>query len=277
MSPVPAPSTVFAVQSSGPIKSPVAFAHPLDPLTPDEITAASLAIRYYVAEKTNVNAIKFIALNLLPPPKQVVLAHLGIPTSPGTKPEAPTFIIRQAESDVDTFEKLPEALHPQITPEEVLAAEKVVRDDPVVQKLAADVGIAPHQIFCDGWAIGYDERFPKQRRVLQALVFARFSEHENLYAHPMDFVPVIDPNVEKVIHIDFPPTYKKTPNGPTLSASSTAPPGLLNAEDALAHSGRERIHPPLAKQNFLADLMAEDDKNFKLRDDIKPLHIVQPE
>ncbi|KAF9017380.1 hypothetical protein BDZ89DRAFT_1213902, partial [Hymenopellis radicata] len=36
---------------------------------------------------------------------------------------------------------------------------------------------------------------------VQALVFARFSEHENLYAHPMDFVPVIDANADEVIHI----------------------------------------------------------------------------
>ncbi|KAH0591411.1 hypothetical protein H2248_001488 [Termitomyces sp. 'cryptogamus'] len=280
-------------------EKPVAFKHPLDPLTPDEITAASLAIRLYIAEKTDVTAIKFITLNHLPPPKKIVLAYLGISTSPDDKPEAPAPIIRQAESDfldvttgnsyntilsyrdskwqVDTFEKLPESQHPQITPEEVLVAENVVRNDPAIQKLAADVGIAPHQIFCDGWAIGYDERFPAQCRVLQALVYARFSEHENLYAHPLDFVPVIDSNAEEVIHIDFPPTYKNTPNGPTLSASSTAPPALSNTEEALAHSSRERVHPPLARQNFLPDLMAEDDKDFKLRDDIKPLHIVQPE
>ncbi|KAG6806263.1 hypothetical protein H0H93_003255, partial [Arthromyces matolae] len=78
--------------------------HPLDPLTPDEhstvkIVAASLVVRQYVAENTDINAIKFITLYLLPPPKKVVLAHLGIPLSPGAKPEAPTPIIRQAESD----------------------------------------------------------------------------------------------------------------------------------------------------------------------------------
>ena len=48
-----------------------------------------------------------------------------------------------------------------------------------------DAGILPEQIFCDGWSIGYDERFPQQRRVQQALMFARFSEHDNLYAHPL--------------------------------------------------------------------------------------------
>ncbi|KAG6887954.1 hypothetical protein C0992_010057 [Termitomyces sp. T32_za158] len=285
----PVPNHAIGTVHSQSVKKPlVAFKHPLDPLTPDEIAAASLAIRHYVAEKTDVNAIKFIGLNLLPPPKKIVLAFLGIPTSPGAKPEAPTYIIRQAESDsynailsyrglkwrVDTFEKVPDAQHPQITLEESLVAEKVVRNDPVVQKLAAEVGIAPHQIFCDGWAIGYDDRFPAQHRVLQALVFARFSAHENLYAHPL----VVERNScrENEAH-HFPPTYKKAVNGLTLTAHSTAPPELSNAEEALAHSKRERIRPPLARQNFLPDLISEDDKHFKFRDDIKPLHIVQPE
>ncbi|KAG6883674.1 hypothetical protein C0992_008147, partial [Termitomyces sp. T32_za158] len=131
------PSTVTTVKSS--VKEvPAAFKHPLDPLTPDEITTASFAIRQYVAKKTEVKAIKFITLYLLPPPKKAVLAHLGIPTSPGAKSEAPVPIIRQAESDVDTFDKLPETQHAQISPEELIIAEEVVRKDPVVQKLAAD-------------------------------------------------------------------------------------------------------------------------------------------
>lgn len=46
-------------------------------------------------------------------------------------------------------------------------------------------GVLPDQIYCDGWSIGYDERFPQSRRVQQALVFARYGQHENLYAHPM--------------------------------------------------------------------------------------------
>ena len=47
------------------------------------------------------------------------------------------------------------------------------------------VGVEPHQICCDGWAIGYDHRFPQKRRVQQALMYARFSEHDNYYAHPL--------------------------------------------------------------------------------------------
>ncbi|KAG5642009.1 hypothetical protein DXG03_003781 [Asterophora parasitica] len=290
MSSVVKPSTV-------PKDISVAFTHPLDPLTPDEITAASLAIRHYIAENTEVKAIKFIALYLLPPPKKVVLAHLGIPLSPGAKPETPTPIIRQAEADfldvvngrsynailsyrdskwsVDALEELAAELHSQISVEELVDCETVVKNNALVQKLAADVGVTPDQIVCDGWSIGYDERFPQSRRVQQALVYARYSQHDNLYAHPMAFIPILDVHTKEVIHVDFPPTYKATPKGPVLSVETTSPPPL--SEDSLAASGRERIPPPRAPINFLPDLMAQDDKDFKPREGIKPLHVVQPE
>ena len=51
--------------------------------------------------------------------------------------------------------------------------------------LSFGLGITKDQIHCDGWSIGYDDRFPKSMRLQQALLFARFSRHDNLYAHPM--------------------------------------------------------------------------------------------
>lgn len=74
--------------------------HPLDPLTPDELTAVCLAIRKHIATETDVKAVKFITCYLLPPPKKAVLAFLGIPLAPGAKPEAPIPITRKAQADV---------------------------------------------------------------------------------------------------------------------------------------------------------------------------------
>ncbi|KAJ7188863.1 copper amine oxidase [Mycena filopes] len=271
--------------------------HPLDPLTPNEITDVCLALRKYIATQTDVKALKFISCYLLPPPKKAVLAYLGIPLAPGTKPEEPILITRKAEVDIidlvngrsynailslqevgwtlDTFDLLEEGLQPQISVEELVNCERVVRNDPLVQQLAKDVGITPEQIHCEGWSIGYDERFPTTNRLQQGLLFARFSQHDNLYAHPMDFLAVFDSNSEKVLHVEFAAHYKSTPNGPTLSVPSTAPPTLEG--DQLAKAQRERIPPPRAAFDFLPDLMATTQKDFKLREDVKPLHIVQPE
>jgi primary-amine oxidase len=77
-----------------------AAGHPLDPLTPDEITAVCLAVRKHIATETDVKAIKFITCYLLPPPKKAVLAFLGIPLAPGAKPEEPVPITRKADVDV---------------------------------------------------------------------------------------------------------------------------------------------------------------------------------
>ncbi len=100
---------------------------------------------------------------------------------------------------------------------------------------------------------------------------------------------MVDSITKKVIHIDFPPRHTKPSSSssmysPTgldldLSSSKTTPPTL--SEDAFSASNRERIPPPLENGDFLPDLMKENaektGKPFKLRDDIKPLHIVQPE
>ncbi|KAI0824402.1 peroxisomal copper amine oxidase [Trametes gibbosa] len=303
--PLTAPSTATAVTSSeGPLKVPP-FKHPLDPLTPEEIAAISHSVRRYVAEKTDVKAVRFITSSLLPPPKKTVLAYLGIPLLSGEKPEPATEIVRKADVDfidavagaaynsivslhgqdwiVDTVDKLPEGVQPQISVQELLLCEEIIRADQRVIKLAAEVGVKPEQLHADGWAIGYDGRFPENKRIQQALMFARWGRHENLYAHPLDFVPVVDSIAKKVIHIDFPPCTKQK-GEPSLSegsaaavdntSSTTKPPSL--EEDAFKAANRKRIPPPQESHDFLPDLLAQKE-GFKFRNDVKPLHVVQPE
>ena len=43
----------------------------------------------------------------------------------------------------ETLEKLPEGTEPQISVEELMQCEKIIRKDPTVQKLASDVGQCP--------------------------------------------------------------------------------------------------------------------------------------
>lgn len=70
-----------------------------------------------------------------------------------------------------------------------------------------------------------------------------------------------------MIHIDFAP--HRTKGGGGLSAS-TAPPPV--EENAFEMSGRERIEPPRRNFEYLPEIAG-----ISLRDDIKPLHIIQPE
>ncbi|KAI6010950.1 copper amine oxidase [Pisolithus orientalis] len=272
--------------------------HPLDPLTPDELNAVTLTVRKYTVEHTGIKALRFVTCFLLPPPKRAVLAALGIPVTPGGKPEVPTNIVRKAESDffdavtgtaynavlalveeewkVESLERLSEGTQPNITMDELINCEIIVQNDPRIQALAKEVGIEPHQIYADGWVIGWDDRFPKDRRLAQAFLFARFSKHENLYAHPLDFIPVIDAIARKIVRIDFPPAWRKEADGSVkLSAPTTQP--LPLSDDAFQGANRPRVQPPLARYEFLPDLMKEADPNYKERDDVKPFHVIQPE
>ncbi len=96
--------------------------------------------------------------------------------------------------------------------------------------------------------------------------------HVHHKQHKQDFIPIVDMNACKVIHIDFPGAYPKVP-------TSTQPPPL--DKDPLEQSQRSRIPPPLAPQDFLPDLIEEAvrryGKEWKQREAPKPLHIVQPE
>ena len=68
--------------------------------------AVSLAARKYTAAKTDIKAVRFITICLLPPPKRDVLAYLGIPLETGEKPQAAPTIVRRAEADVSVSLKV---------------------------------------------------------------------------------------------------------------------------------------------------------------------------
>ncbi len=120
-----ATSTATGVLHTPDLKtSTILPSHPLDPLSPDEVTflselcqtpvlmfrtwlgaqivAVSLAVRHHLVAHTPVKAVRFITNYLLPPPKRAVLAHLGIPlaTCETVKDQDCVPIVRKAEVDV---------------------------------------------------------------------------------------------------------------------------------------------------------------------------------
>jgi primary-amine oxidase len=91
---------------------------------------------------------------------------------------------------------------------------------------------------------------------------------DNLYAHPIDAIPVIDSNTGEVLSIDYPPTN-------AASASDPHPPSSAEAYEKAPP--RERYAPPTRTDNYMHEQMKLDDPSFKLREGLKPLHVVQPE
>lgn len=231
-----------------------------------------------------------------------MIAYLGIATHPtdftphksSTKParraestliDTPTgtvytltCTISSGKAEVDSFVQQPKGVQPAITMEELVQSEAVVRSDPEVIRLCAQVGITPDQIQCDCWSIGYEHRFGDGLRLQQAFMYARLGEHEHLYAHPLDFNCVVDANAGKVLKIDFAP-HRVDPADPTKLSGTTVPHAVEG--DSLVDAGRGRIPPPMERHDYLPELIREKRESeggkFDMREGLKPLHVEQPE
>lgn len=91
------------------------------------------------------------------------------------------------------------------------------------------------------WAIGYDERFPNDMRLQQAMMYYRPNIDDCQYAFPLDFCPVINIETGEVIHIDIPPIRRPV----NVVGSNYNPTDIA--------------------------------KDGGYRSDVKPLHVTQPE
>lgn len=181
-------------------------------------------------------------------------------------------------SDIDAIrvvkvEQLEQGVQPALTLEELVMSEEAIRKDARVVQAAADVGVKVEELYCDGWSIGWDERFP-DRRVQQCLCYARLGKDENQYAHPLDFLPIVDNLTGEVLAIDYP--AHRVAKGGKLNTDSTAPPTEASFDKP---DSRDRVPPPQAKHDYLPDLATRVDssKPIEMRTDIKPLHVLQPE
>ncbi|PWY98606.1 hypothetical protein BCV70DRAFT_34424 [Testicularia cyperi] len=262
-------------------------AHPLDPPSAKEITTATATLRTWLAEN-GIKAFKFTTVLLKEPPKASVIAYLKWPG--GSSTEATEAIERIVEVNVidmltgETYEflvqldglkpavksvkKLPKGVQPTITLEELCNAEQAIRKDQRIIDAAAAVGVKPEQLYADGWSVGWDQRFG-DKRVQQCLLYARFDPHENLYAHPMDFLPVLDVNGNhEVLAVDF-PNHRDPTTGKISGSGTTAPSGVVSHEDP---GHRERIPPPLESHEYLPEFAKRE-----MRTDLKPIHVTQPE
>ncbi|GAA5885641.1 hypothetical protein JCM1840_000199, partial [Sporobolomyces johnsonii] len=99
---------------------------------------------------------------------------------------------------------------------------------------------------------GYEHRFGEGKRLQQAFLYARVSEHDHLYAHPLDFNAVVDTNAKKVLKIDFAP-HRTNLSSPDELSGTTAPHKVDG--DSFIDAGRPRIPPPMEEHNFLPDLI----------------------
>ncbi len=219
--------------------------HPLEPLTAAEVQAAVAIVR---AEKAVGDAFRFPCVMLNEPPKSTVLNFQA-----GDAVEREAFLILLDNATGTTYEaivslsgatvkswkQMPQ-MQPNIMADELAECEAAVKAHPEFQAAMAKRGITDLDlVVVDPWAIGnFGFEDEVGLRLSRCLCYLRATADGNFYARPIDgVVPVVDLNKMQVLRI----------------------------EDIGV------VAVPPEPSEYAARFMPS------LRQDIKPLHITQPE
>ena len=183
--------------------------HPLEPLTPEEITTAV----HIIKEKNLGETIRFPTVTLKEPDKQTVLNY-----KEGEEIEREAFVIVLDNSNRTTYEatvsltqetitscKQIEGVQPSIMLDEFVECEAAVKASPEFQEAIKKRGITdPNLVMVDPWSAGYygieDE---EGQRLSRALCWVRSNPTDNGYARPIEgVIPVVDLNKMEVIRVE---------------------------------------------------------------------------
>ncbi|MGE5195080.1 MAG: primary-amine oxidase [Deltaproteobacteria bacterium] len=194
-------------------KTPTTPAHPLDPLTADEIVRAVEIVRQ--ARQVN-DAWRFVTVALAEPAKDVVRSFkpgadiprqaLVIAIDRG-KGEAYEGIVDLVKGAIGRFDALPAGIQPSITLDEFAECEEAIKRSPAFLAALKKRGAGDVQlVMVDPWSAGmYGTERPdeKGKRLSRALCWVRSDASDNGYARPLDgVVAVVDLNRMEVLRVE---------------------------------------------------------------------------
>ena len=231
-------------------------AHPLEPLTGDEIAAASTLLR---KGKDLGTSARFVFVTLKEPTKSELLAW-----SPDSAPlpreahlvvyergERTTYeaVVSLTDQSVVSWEPIPGVQAP-IMAEEFIACEEIVQADPRWQEAMRKRGVTDFSLtMVDPWASSWTgpDDDAANRRIARPLTFVRSAPGENGYARPVEgLICEVDLDAREVLEVI---DHGVVP----------LPPAPGNYEEPwLFESGNV---PPVER----------------FREDLKPIEITQPE
>ena len=186
-------------------------AHPLDPLTADEIRAAVATVK---REQHLGARVRFALVTLFEPDKDVVRGF-----EPGAPIERRAFVVcydrdqgrtyeavvALGEDSVESWEHIPGA-QPSIMIEEFFAASDVVKADADWQEAMRRRGITDFDLVqVDPWSAGnFDADLDREgRRLIRAMSYSRTSKTDNGYARPIEnVVAFVDLNAMQVVRVE---------------------------------------------------------------------------
>ncbi|MDX2270572.1 MAG: primary-amine oxidase [Cyanobacteriota bacterium] len=221
------------------------FAHPLDPLSPAEV---ALAVQILREQRAVGSQFRFATVVLQEPPKSLVQAFQA-----GQASERQAFLILLDNATGSTYEAVVSltqqavtswqnipGVQPNIMADELAECEQAVKADAHFREKLQERGIHDLDlVMVDPWAVGnFGLAEEVGIRLARALCWLRHSPGSNGYARPIEgLIPVVDLNRMQVIRIE---DYGVVPIPPEAG-------------------------------NYAAAFMPQ------FREDLKPLHIVQPQ
>lgn len=231
--------------------------HPLDPITPQEISRASDILR----EHLQTESLRFKVVDLIEAPKQQVLAWLdGTGAIPSRRariyyhaknsPVLSKAWVNITDGTVDKIEHYPDAQGP-VDYTEFELVHDACNTHPKVLEEIAKLRLPPHaRVLNDPWAYGTDDP-NERRRLFQCYMYIVLNNdaEANHYSLPAPFSPVFDAHTLELQWIDRLPLTEDS------STSGTTP---WDAVEPVEYS---------------AGILGEE----YFRKDLKPLHVLQPD
>lgn len=186
-----------------------AVLHPLQPLTPAEISKAAQIVR---ADAPYGDMTRFEIIELLEPAKDVVhgftpgdaIARKARVNVFGTAVEVTRLIVDLDAGTIVSKTPCP-GKRPMISLEKFLVIEDIVRAAPEFIAACEKRGITDMSMVCvDPWSAGnFDKPGEEGRYLAHVFCWLRLRENENFYAHPIDGLnAVVDLMEEAVIRVD---------------------------------------------------------------------------
>lgn len=249
--------------TNGRVKS-APHVHPLDPLTPDEITTVAKILRAVYPPNSPIH---FKAVTLDEPAKSLVVPYLEAEHRGSPLPIVPrsAYVLYVMQNTHKTFEaivdfstgklvsnaEIPADCHAAADTSELYEIEEIALSSPEVKKELERLNLPKGAVVaCDPWTYGTDGD-DDQTRKWQCYMYLRDPSHNhpesNHYAIPLDFSPRIDDatrKVDKIIRLPLFDTFDATPQ-----------------TDYVVPKGNEYFHDLLGAK----------------RTDLKPYNVVQPE
>ncbi len=185
-------------------------AHPLDPLTAEEIAGAVEILR---ASGKIATTARFVTLTLHEPAKDLILGyHDGQPTdreafigildnADGATYEA---VVSLSRGVVTAWRHVP-GVQPSIMLDEFFECENALKADPAFQEALRKRGITDYSLLMvDPWSAGnYGAEEEQTLRLARALTWVRSEPGDNGYAHPVEgLLALVDLNRMKVVSIE---------------------------------------------------------------------------